>query len=90
MKYKVVKEKKEYITLDDLKKDIGEFGASQVRNRCLVKKDNKTYRIIYSQTYYYLMDIDGFYLVDKELSGLILDYVIEELLTDGYEITYEK
>lgn len=90
MKYKVVDNPESYITLGDLKNDIKEFGASQVRIRCSLEKDNVPYKIVFCKGDYCLINLETFSLVYEISSKRTLEQVIEELLTDGYEIIYEK
>lgn len=92
MRYKVIDRLEDYIILKDLKKDTEEFGASQVRNNCVVKKGNTTYRIVLdcNNYYYYLLNLNDFSLVSGITFRGGFSQTIEELLTNGYEVTYEK
>ena len=92
MKYKVIDEVKSYITLEGLKKDIEEIGAQEVRNKCLVKKEDRTYRIVLdcNNYYYYLLNLNDFSLVSGITFRGFFSQIIEKLLTNGYEVIYEK
>lgn len=92
MKYEVVKQLEDYITLGDFEEDIKSFGASQVRNKCLVKKGSTNYRIVLdcNNYYYYLLNLNDFSLVLGIAFKGGFSQTIEELLTNGYEIIYEK
>lgn len=90
MEYKVVKQLEGYVTLGDLKKDIEEFGTSRVRNNCLIKKNNQTYKIVFGWNVYHLLNVDKLYLEIRVSFGCTFEQVIEKLLADGYEVIYEK
>lgn len=92
MKYKVVRQLEDYITLGDFEEDIKGLGAPQVRNKCLVKKGSTTYRIVLdcNSYYYYLLNLNDFSLVFGIVFRGGFSQTIEELLTNGYEVTYEK
>lgn len=92
MKYKVINKLEDYITLEYFKEDIEGLGVSQVRNKCLVKKGSTTYRIVVdcNNYYYYLLNLNDFSLVFGIVFRGSFSQTIEELLTNGYEVTYEK
>ena len=92
MEYKVIKGIESYITLGELKKDIEEIGAQEVRNKCLVKKEDRTYRIVLdgNNYYYYLLNLNDFSLVSGITFRGFFSQTIEKLLTNGYEVIYEK
>ena len=91
MKYNIVNQSEDTISLEVFKKIIEESDISQVRNKCLFKRDDRIFRLVIDcKDYSYkLLNLKDFSLLSEESFDDGFNGTIERLLTNGYEVIYE-